>query len=175
MTSIALGSETKNEAVLETNKGTIVIALNEKAAPISVANFKAYINAGFYDGTVFHRTIPGFMIQGGGFTADLKRKPTQAPIQNEADNGLLNAVGTIAMARTGDPQSATSQFFINVNDNVPLNFTKKSRRGWGYAVFGKVTEGLEIVLGISNQETQAKQGHANFPIDTVIIGKAFLR
>ncbi len=165
----------KNEVVLETNKGIIVIALDEKSAPNTVANFKKYVESGFYEDTIFHRTIPGFMIQGGGFTSSLARKAPQAPIQNEADNGLQNIVGTIAMARTNDPHSATSQFFINVNDNRPLNFTEKTVRGWGYAVFGKVVEGLDLVMSISQQPTQAKRPHANLPIDTIVIQKAYLR
>ena len=167
--------EGKNEVVFSTNLGEIVIQLNAEAAPNTVANFKQYVESGFYDGTIFHRTIPGFMIQGGGFAADLARKQTQAPIQNEADNGLLNEVGTIAMARTGDPHSATSQFFINVNNNVPLNFQSQTPRGWGYAVFGKVTEGMEIVMQISLSKTKPMQGHQNVPIDTVTINKAYLR
>ncbi len=165
----------RNEVVLETNKGIIVLVLDEKSAPKTVANFKKYVETGFYENTIFHRIIPGFMIQGGGFSSDLKRKQTQAPIKNEADNGLQNTVGTIAMARTNDPHSATSQFFINVNDNVPLNFTEKSRQGWGYTVFGKVIEGLDLVMSISQQATQAKRPHANLPIDTVVIQKAYFR
>lgn len=165
----------RNEVVLETNKGIIVLVLDEKSAPKTVANFKKYVETGFYENTIFHRIIPGFMIQGGGFSSDLKRKQTQAPIKNEADNGLQNTVGTIAMARTNDPHSATSQFFINVNDNVPLNFTEKSRQGWGYTVFGKVIEGLDLVMSISEQATQAKRPHANLPIDTVVIQKAYFR
>ena len=167
--------EVKNEVVFSTNLGEIVIQLNAEAAPNTVANFKQYVESGFYDGTIFHRTIPGFMIQGGGFAADLARKQTQAPIQNEADNGLLNEVGTIAMARTGDPHSATSQFFINVNNNVPLNFQSQTPRGWGYAVFGKVTEGMEIVMQISLSKTKSMQRHQNVPIDTVTINKVYLR
>ena len=143
--------------------------------PLHKQNFIKLAQEGFYDGTTFHRIIEGFMIQGGGFAEDLVRKETQAPIENEADNGLLNEVGTIAMARTGDPHSATSQFFINVNNNIPLNFQAKNPRGWGYAVFGKVTEGLEIVISISQSATKPEKGHANVPIETVIIEKAFLR
>ena len=175
MSMMAIAQETKNEAVFVTNLGEIVIQLDNDAAPNTVKNFKSYIEAGFYDGTIFHRTIPGFMIQGGGFAEDLIRKETQAPIENEADNGLLNEVGTIAMARTGDPHSATSQFFINVNNNIPLNFTSETPRGWGYAVFGKVTEGLEIVISISQLATKPEKGHANVPVETVTIEKAFLR
>lgn len=168
-------AEEKNEVVLTTNKGDIVILLDPKAAPVSVANFKQYVSSGFYDGTIFHRTIPNFMIQGGGFDANLQRKETNEPIQNEASNGLKNLVGTLSMARTGDPHSATSQFFINVNDNVSLDFQNESARGWGYAVFGKVTEGLDLVLSISQQKTKRQRPFQNFPIDTVIIEKAVLR
>ena len=168
-------AQEKNEVVFSTNKGEIVILLNPQAAPISVENFKQYVAAGFYDGSIFHRTIPNFMIQGGGFDASLKRKTTQAPIQNEAENGLKNAVGTISMAKTGDPHSATSQFFINVNDNRALDHRNTSSRGWGYAVFGKVTKGMDIVMGISRQKTKFKGGHQNVPVDTVVIEKAELR
>jgi len=139
-------ADEQNEVVFNTNKGEIVILLNPEAAPISVANFKQYVTAGFYDGSIFHRTIPNFMIQGGGFDASLKRKTTQAPIQNEANNGLKNAVGTISMARTGEPHSATSQFFINVNDNLALDHRDTSLQGWGYAVFGEVTKGRTYQL-----------------------------
>lgn len=130
---------------LQTNMGDIVLELNRAKAPRTVDNFLAYVNDGFYTGTVFHRVIDGFMIQGGGFTQDLQQKPTKAPIPNEADNGLKNDRGTIAMARTNDPNSATAQFFINVVNNDFLNFRDKSVRGWGYAVFGKVVEGMDVV------------------------------
>jgi len=168
-------NDEQNEVVFTTNKGEIVILLNPEQAPVTVANFKEYLAAGFYDGTIFHRTIPGFMIQGGGFDENLARKTTNAAIQNEANNGLKNAVGTISMARTGAPHSATSQFFINVNDNVSLDFRDESQRGWGYAVFGKVTKGLDIVMAISRQKTEANGGHRNVPVDTVVIEKAILR
>ena len=134
--------------VLETNLGAITLELYPEKAPKTVANFTDYVRAGHYDGTVFHRVIPGFMIQGGGFTADLKQKSTGAPIQNEADNGLENSRGSIAMARTGDPHSATAQFFINVADNAFLNFSAPTRQGWGYAVFGRVTSGMDVVDAI---------------------------
>lgn len=171
----AYANDEQNEVVFTTNKGEIVISLNPEQAPVTVANFKEYLAAGFYDGTIFHRTIPGFMIQGGGFDENLARKTTNAAIQNEANNGLKNAVGTISMARTGAPHSATSQFFINVNDNVSLDFRDESQRGWGYAVFGKVTKGLDIVMAISRQKTEANGGHRNVPVDTVVIEKAILR
>ena len=140
-----------------------------------MANFKQYVADGFYDGTIFHRTIPRFMIQGGGFDADLTRKSVNAPIQNEASNGLKNTVGTISMARTSDPHSATSQFFINVNDNRSLDYRDSSFRGWGYAVFGQVTKGLDIVQAISRQKTKVKGGHQNVPVDAIVIEKAILR
>ena len=134
--------------VFETNHGAITIELYPDKAPKTVANFTDYVRAGQYDGTVFHRVIPGFMAQGGGFTAELSQKPVNAPITNEADNGLKNDRGTIAMARTGEPHSATAQFFINVADNGFLNFTAPTRQGWGYAVFGKVTAGMDVVDAI---------------------------
>jgi peptidyl-prolyl cis-trans isomerase B (cyclophilin B) len=131
--------------VLETNLGAITLELYPDRAPKTVANFTDYVRAGHYNGTVFHRVIPNFMAQGGGFTADLQQKSTNAPITNEADNGLQNLRGTIAMARTGEPHSASAQFFINVADNAFLNFTAPTRQGWGYAVFGKVTAGMDVV------------------------------
>ncbi|MBC7160519.1 peptidylprolyl isomerase [Immundisolibacter sp.] len=131
--------------LLETNLGAITLELYPDKAPKTVANFTDYVRAGHYNGTVFHRVIPNFMAQGGGFTADLQQKPTNAPITNEADNGLQNLRGTIAMARTGEPHSASAQFFINVADNAFLNFTAPTRQGWGYAVFGKVTAGMDVV------------------------------
>jgi peptidyl-prolyl cis-trans isomerase A (cyclophilin A)/peptidyl-prolyl cis-trans isomerase B (cyclophilin B) len=134
--------------VFETNHGNITLELYPDKAPKSVANFTDYVRAGHYDGTVFHRVIPGFMAQGGGFTAELSQKPTNAPITNEADNGLKNDRGTIAMARTGEPHSASAQFFINVADNAFLNFSAPTRQGWGYAVFGKVTAGMDVVDAI---------------------------
>ena len=134
--------------VFETNHGPITLELYPDQAPKTVANFTDYVHAGQYNGTVFHRVIPGFMAQGGGFTAELSQKPVNAPITNEADNGLKNDRGTIAMARTGEPHSATAQFFINVADNGFLNFTAPTRQGWGYAVFGKVTAGMDVVDAI---------------------------
>ncbi len=141
---------------LQTNKGLIVIELYPDQAPQSVANFLAYVDAGFYDGTIFHRVIPDFMIQGGGFTADLEKKETRAPIPNEADNGLKNERGTLAMARTNDPHSATAQFFINHKDNAFLDHSGKNTRGWGYAVFGRVTDGMSVVDAIATTPTGAK-------------------
>ena len=134
--------------VIKTSKGEITVELNQAKAPISVENFLKYVDDKAYDGTVFHRVIKGFMIQGGGFDTDLKRRETREPIKNEADNGLKNEVGTIAMARTGIPDSATSQFFINTVNNSNLNHRSKDQRGWGYTVFGKVTSGLDVVKAI---------------------------
>ncbi|MBL4743588.1 MAG: peptidyl-prolyl cis-trans isomerase [Cycloclasticus sp.] len=130
---------------LSTNQGDITLELDAEKAPISVANFVSYVEDGFYDGIIFHRIIPNFMAQGGGFTSDFQQKSTKDMIENEADNGLKNDKGTIAMARTGDPHSATGQFFINLNDNGFLNHSAKTQQGWGYTVFGKVTEGMDVV------------------------------
>ncbi len=140
---------------LATNQGTMTIQLDRERAPFSVANFLTYVKNGHYDGTIFHRVIAGFMIQGGGFTTDYEKKPTLDMIPNEADNGLKNLHGTIAMARTSDPHSATAQFFINAANNRFLNHTQKSQRGWGYTVFGQVTQGLEVVRKIEQIETGA--------------------
>ena len=138
---------------IKTNVGTIVIQLNPKEAPITVKNFLRYVNDGFFDGTIFHRVINNFMIQGGGYTKDFKKKKTFAPIKNEADNGLKNDVGTVAMARTSNPNSATAQFFINTADNTFLNYKAPTGRGWGYAVFGKVINGMDIVYKIEKMKT----------------------
>ncbi len=138
---------------INTNLGPITLELADDKAPKTVANFLAYAREGFYDGTIFHRVIDGFMIHGGGFTADFKQKPTHAPVANEADNGLKNQRGAIAMARTSDPQSATAQFFINVNDNPNLDYRSSTPQGWGYAVFGKVTGGMDIVDKIRQTPT----------------------
>jgi cyclophilin family peptidyl-prolyl cis-trans isomerase len=152
---------------LETNLGTIVVELNATAAPKSTANFLQYAKSGFYKGTIFHRVIPGFMIQGGGFDARLSQKPTQAPIENEAKNGLKNLRGTLAMARTGDPHSATAQFFINHKDNGNLDYP--SFDGWGYAVFGKVIQGLDVVDKIAQVPTTNAGPHQNVPQTPVVI------
>ena len=157
---------------LETTMGNIVIELNQEKAPNTVANFLEYVKSGHYDGTIFHRVIDGFMIQGGGMDANMKEKSTNAPIQNEADNGLKNEVGTIAMARTSDPHSATAQFFINVKDNSFLNFSGKNPQGWGYAVFGKVTEGMDIVKKIKGVPTGKYGFHADVPTTPVVITHA---
>jgi cyclophilin family peptidyl-prolyl cis-trans isomerase len=138
-------TQTSPQVKLQTSLGDIVIKLDPAKAPATVQNFLAYVKDGQYDGTIFHRVIKGFMAQGGGYTADFKQKPTRAPIQNEADNGLKNQRGTIAMARTGDPNSATAQFFINYKDNGFLDFRSKTQQGWGYAVFGEVAQGMDVV------------------------------
>ena len=155
---------------LHTNYGDIIIELDFEKAPISAANFKKYAEEGFYKGTIFHRVIDGFMIQGGGMTEDMtEKKEKYAPIQNEADNGLKNVVGSLAMARTSDPHSASSQFFINVKDNSFLNHTAKNSQGWGYAVFGKVTAGMDVVNKIKGVKTGSKGHHQDVPLEAVII------
>jgi peptidyl-prolyl cis-trans isomerase B (cyclophilin B) len=157
---------------LHTNHGVIKLELDAEKAPKSVENFLAYVKAGHYDNTVFHRVIDGFMIQGGGFEPGMTQKPTNTPIANEANNGLKNVKGSIAMARTNDPHSATAQFFINVNDNDFLNHSSPTPQGWGYAVFGKVVEGLEVVDAIRKVKTGSKGFHQDVPADDVIIEKA---
>ena len=157
---------------LTTNHGTITLALDAEKAPKTAANFLAYVEAGHYDGTIFHRVIDGFMIQGGGMGVGMKEKKTNAPIENEAGNGLKNDRGTIAMARTSDPHSATAQFFINVKNNDFLNHTAPSGQGWGYCVFGKVVEGLDIVDKIKGVKTGNKGFHQDVPVEDVIIEKA---
>ena len=154
---------------LETSKGKIVLELYADKAPQTVKNFLAYVDGGFYDGTIFHRVIPNFMIQGGGFTADMKQKRTRESIRNEADNGLGNKRGTIAMARTQDPHSATAQFFINTKDNDFLNHKGKSPQGWGYAVFGRVVEGMGVMDAISNVETVTRGMYRDVPAEAIVI------
>jgi len=156
-----------NVVKLETSMGNIVIELEKQAAPVSVKNFLGYVEAGFYDGAIFHRIIPGFMIQGGGFTQQMVKKETRDPIINEAKNGLSNEKGTIAMARTNDPDSATAQFFINHRNNDFLNYVDESKAG--YAVFGKVTEGMDIVDAIASVETTTRKGMDDVPVEPVII------
>jgi peptidyl-prolyl cis-trans isomerase B (cyclophilin B) len=157
---------------LHTTHGLIRIELAEAEAPKSSANFLNYVRAGHYDGTVFHRVIRGFMLQGGGFEVGMKQKPTEAPIANEADNGLKNDHYTLAMARTSDPDSATAQFFINATDNDFLNFKSKSSSGWGYAVFGKVVAGTEVVDAIELVKTGRKGSHDDVPVEDVVITRA---
>lgn len=157
---------------LHTTAGVIRLELDEQKAPATVANFLEYVKAGHYDGTVFHRVIKGFMIQGGGFEPGLKQKPTREPIQNEANNGLKNDKYTIAMARTPDPHSASSQFFINVSDNSFLNYKGPTPQEFGYCVFGKVVEGMEVVDQIKKVKTGNKGFHGDVPVDDVVISKA---
>lgn len=156
---------------LHTNFGDIVIELDFDKAPVTAANFKQYAEDGFYDGTIFHRVIDGFMIQGGGFTEDMVQKDGREPIKNEADNGLKNDNGTLAMARTSDPHSASSQFFINVKDNSFLNFKSKDTQGWGYCVFGKVTDGMDVIKEIKGVKTGRSGMHQDVPVSPVIIEK----
>lgn len=157
---------------LHTNFGIIEIELDQEKAPITVANFLEYANAGFYDGTIFHRVIKGFMIQGGGFTAEMQQKNTNPAIKNEANNGLANDKYTIGMARTPNPDSATCQFFINVADNDFLNFKAPTAQGWGYCVFGKVTAGTDVVDKITQVRTGSKMGHQDVPVEAVVIERA---
>jgi len=156
---------------MTTSLGAIELELDAEKAPKTVENFKQYVDEGFYDGTIFHRVISNFMIQGGGMLPDMSQKSNHAPIENEADNGLKNARGTIAMARTPDPHSATSQFFINVTDNDFLNFSQATSQGFGYCVFGKVTSGMDTVDAIREVKTGSKAGHQDVPLESVVIEK----
>lgn len=156
----------------ETTHGNFTLELNEEKAPITVKNFLSYVNDGFYDGTIFHRVIPNFMIQGGGFMPGMVQKKCNDPIKNEANNGLTNDRGTVAMARTNDPHSATAQFFINHNDNAFLNHTAETGQGWGYCVFGKVTDGIDVIDAIAAVKTGNDGGYSDVPVETVIINKA---
>ncbi|MFN2348775.1 MAG: peptidylprolyl isomerase [Thioalkalivibrio sp.] len=171
MGSVAMAENQNPKVSIETNKGTIVVELFADKAPETVANFMQYMNDGFFDGTVFHRVIPGFMIQGGGFTADMSQKPTRDPIKNEANNGLSNEVGTLAMARTPNPHSATAQFFINVKHNRFLDFSSETQQGWGYTVFGKVVEGMDVVQAIEKVATGNKGMHQDVPTEAVVMTK----
>nr|WP_163503159.1 peptidylprolyl isomerase [Halomonas socia] len=161
--------------VLQTNFGDIVVRLEHDKAPKTTANFEQYVTDGHYDGTLFHRVIDGFMVQGGGFDTDFNQKPTRDPIENEADNGLKNLTGTLAMARTQDPHSASAQFFINVADNDFLNHSGKSIQGWGYCVFGEVVEGMEVVERIKEVPTTRRGMHADVPAEDVVIQRAYLK
>jgi peptidyl-prolyl cis-trans isomerase B (cyclophilin B) len=165
-------SDTPNKVKLTTTLGTITIQLNTEKAPISSKNFIEYVKEGFYDGTIFHRVIPDFMAQGGGFTADFEQKKTHATIKNEADNGLKNTRGSLAMARTSDPDSATAQFFINYKDTSFLDYTSPTQSGWGYAVFGEVIEGMDVVDEMANQPTGNHGGHQDVPKTDIVIEKA---
>jgi len=165
-------SDTPTKVKLTTNLGEIIIQLNAEKAPVSSANFLTYVNEGFYNGTIFHRVIPDFMAQGGGFDTSFNQKAVHASIKNEADNGLKNTRGTLAMARTNDPNSATAQFFINLKDNAFLNHTGKNASGWGYAVFGEVIEGMDVVDAMAKQPTGNRGGHQDVPKSDIIIEKA---
>ena len=160
------------KVLLKTNQGDITLSLDSAKAPKSVANFLQYVKSGHYDGTIFHRVIDNFMIQGGGMTPGMKEKSAGKQIENEANNGLKNDLGTIAMARTSDPHSATAQFFINVNDNDFLNHTAPNPQGWGYAVFGKVTDGMDVVNAIRKVKTASSGFHQDVPSVDVVIEKA---
>jgi len=166
------GTPASPRVALETSKGRIVLELDAAHAPKTVENFLAYVRAGHYDGTIFHRVIDGFMVQGGGFTAEMQQKPTRPPVANEADNGLKNLRGTVAMARTMDPHSASAQFFVNTVDNSFLDHTAKSPQGWGYAVFGRVVEGMEVVDAIAKVATATRSRMENVPVEPVVIRKA---
>lgn len=165
-------TDTSPKVKLTTSLGAIVIQLNAEKAPVSTANFLQYVNEGFYNGTIFHRVIKDFMAQGGGFDTGFKQKATHDPIKNEADNGLTNKRGSIAMARTPDPNSATAQFFINYRDNAFLNHTSPTPSGWGYAVFGEVVEGMDVVDAMANQPTGSRGGHQDVPKTDIVIEKA---
>lgn len=168
----AASGSARPRVALETSKGKIVLELDAAKAPKTVANFLGYVRSGHYDGTIFHRVIRNFMIQGGGFDDAMRQKPVGAAIANEASNGLRNARGTVAMARTMDPHSATAQFFINTVDNRPLDYTASTPQGWGYAVFGKVVEGLDVVDAIEGVATTTRAPHRDVPAEPVRIVKA---
>jgi peptidyl-prolyl cis-trans isomerase B (cyclophilin B) len=165
-------SPSSNKVKLTTSLGTIIVQLNAEKAPVSSANFLTYVNEGFYNGTIFHRVIKGFMAQGGGFDTAFKQKEVHASIKNEADNGLKNNRATLAMARTNDPNSATAQFFINLKDNTFLDHTSPTSSGWGYAVFGEVVEGMDVVDAMATQPTGNKSGYQDVPNTDIIIEKA---
>ncbi len=165
-------SDTQTKVKLTTSLGDIVIQLNSEKAPISTENFLTYVKEGFYSGTIFHRIIPGFMAQGGGFDIDFKQKEVHAAIKNEANNGLKNTRGTLAMARTPDPDSATAQFFINYKDNSFLDYSSSTAQGWGYAVFAEVIEGMDVVDAMAKAATGSRGGHQDVPKENIIIEKA---
>lgn len=165
-------SDTQTKVKLTTSLGEIIIQLDAEKAPVTSANFLTYVNEGFYNGTIFHRVIPGFMAQGGGFDTSFNQKAVHAPIKNEANNGLTNHRGTVAMARTNDPNSATAQFFINYKDNSFLNHTSQTPSGWGYAVFGEVIEGMDVVDAMAKQPTGNRGGHQDVPKTDIVIEKA---
>jgi len=165
-------SEAAPKVKLTTSLGDITLQLDAEKAPLSTANFLTYVNEGFYNGTIFHRVIPGFMAQGGGFDTSFSQKPTHAPIKNEANNGLPNKRGSIAMARTNVPDSATAQFFVNYKDNAFLNYTSPTANGWGYAVFGEVVDGMDVVDAMAKEPTGNKGGHQDVPKTDIVIEKA---
>jgi len=165
-------SDTQTKVKVTTTLGAFIIQLNTEKAPVSSANFLTYVNEGFYNGTIFHRIIPDFMAQGGGFDTSFNQKAVHAPIKNEANNGLVNSRGTLAMARTNDPNSATAQFFINYKDNSFLNHTSPTASGWGYAVFGEVIEGMDVVDAMAKQATGNRGGHQDVPKTDIVIEKA---
>ena len=174
LASIGVATANSGDKVMvemHTSKGLITLELDAEKAPVTVANFIEYVKSGHFDGTIFHRVIPGFVIQGGGLESGMKEKPTQAPIENEADNGLKNVTGSICMARTNDPHSATSQFFINLKDNQFLDHTEKSPQGWGYAVFGQVTDGMDVVEAIAAVQTGNAGGHQDVPVEDIVVEK----
>lgn len=164
---IGVAQAAPTEVLMKTSKGDVTLTLDAEKAPLTVQNFLRYVDEGFYNDTIFHRVIPGFMVQGGGLTADLNKKETHEPVQNEAKNGLKNKRGSIAMARTSSPHSATAQFFINHRDNPNLDYP--SFDGWGYAVFGAVTSGMAVIDAIAEVETTRKQGRADVPVETITI------
>lgn len=167
----AMSDNNNPRVTIQTSQGSFVIELFQDKAPKTVENFLSYVNDGFYDGTIFHRVIPNFMIQGGGFSPDMKEKTTKANIENEANNGLKNDKGTLAMARTPDPHSASSQFFVNVKDNEFLNYTAPTQQGWGYCVFGKVVEGMDVIDAIEKVATSSTGMHQDVPSEAVIMEK----
>ena len=174
LASIGVATANSGDKVMvemHTSKGLITLELDAEKAPVTVANFIEYVNSGHFDGTIFHRVIPGFVIQGGGLESGMKEKPTQAPIENEADNGLKNVTGSICMARTNDPHSATSQFFINLKDYQFLDHTEKSPQGWGYAVFGQVTGGMDVVEAIAAVQTGNAGFHQDVPVEDIVVEK----
>ena len=174
LASIGVATANSGDKVMvemHTSKGLITLELDAEKAPVTVANFIEYVKSGHFDGTIFHRVIPGFAIQGGGLESGMKEKPTQAPIENEADNGLKNVTGSICMARTNDPHSATSQFFINLKDNQFLDHSEKSPQGWGYAVFGQVTDGMDVVEAIAAVQTGNAGGHQDVPVEDIVVEK----
>lgn len=163
------------QVTFHTTMGDITIEVDHEKAPISAANFVQYAEDGFYNGTIFHRIIPSFVVQGGGLEADMQQKENRAPIENEADNGLKNLKGTLSMARTMDPHSATSQFFINLKDNDFLDHIGKNMQGWGYAVFGRVVDGMNVVEAMAKVKTGSRQGHQDVPVEDIVVEKTSVK